>query len=68
MMKSSGVTGLWVIRVLEYEEVIFSETLSLDAYDLLDFCTGRQKMWIYCVGTQAQLPKVYPILTVWESP
>ena len=53
---------------MEYEEVIFSETLSLDAYDLLDFCTGRQKMWIYCVGTQAQLPKVYPILTVWESP
>ena len=61
VMKSSGVTDLWVIRVLEYEEIIFSETLSLDAYDLLDFCTGRQKMWIYCVGTQAQLPKVYPI-------
>lgn len=67
-MKSSGVTDLRVIRVLEYKEIIFSETLSLAAYNLLDFRTGRQKMWIYCVGTQAQIPKVYPVLTVWEIP
>lgn len=43
-MKSSGVTDLRVIRVLEYKEIIFSETLSLAAYNLLDFRTGRQKM------------------------
>ena len=56
-MQSSGVTDLWVNRVLEYKEIISSETLSLAACDLLDFCTGRQKMCIYCVEHKPRYPR-----------